>query len=194
MRFSRTLPINRTTPFDPNSLYTGNGAGLQIKSQDRRSLTLRKLDFGRVVFPKQPSYWRASMACKIHCLEEEGYILLDAAIGQALWQNYCLMKSRGRVQKSVLMALQRRLGISYIDFPGTIVKGQTGRQYVVCLYLEYDSWVDEDPDTGRITTEYSDETYWKFGYFLIDNPWNDMGREFRSACLRGIPLIPIRKR
>lgn len=194
MHFSRILPIDRTTSFDPNSVYTGSGAGLQIESQDRRSLTLRKLDFGSVIFPRQPAYWRASMACKIHCLEEEGFILLDAAIGHALWQDYCLMRSRGRVQKSVLSALHRRLGLEYIDFPGTIVKGKNDRRYIACLYLEEDSWIDEDPHTGQITTEYSGEAYWKFSYSLIDNPWNDMGREFRSACLRGIPLIPIKKR
>ena len=193
MRFSRFLSINRATPFDPHSLYFSGGGDLVIESQDRRSLMLRKLDFGRVIFPEQPPYWRATMACKIRCLEEEGYVLLDAAIGQALWRDYCLMKSRGRVQKSVLMALQRRLGISYIDFPGTVVKEKNGRRYIVCLRLEDDSWTDEDPATGQITTEYSGETYWKFGYFLIDNPWN-MGGEYRSACLKGIPLIPLKKR
>ncbi len=155
---------------------------------------LRKVDFGSVIFPEQPPYWSASMACKIHCLEEEGYILLDAAVGQALWQDYSLMKSRGRVQKSVLMALHRRFGISYIDFPGTVVKGKGGRRYIVCLSLEEDSWIDEDPDTGQITTEYSGEARWKFGYILISNPWNDMGREFRSACLMGYPSVSLKKR
>src|ERR687895_90509 len=136
------LTIDRATPFNPTaftgegwSIWRGpiNGNGLKgVEEQDRRSLKLTEVDFSRVSFETclEEGETRITGEEKLRRHESAGHICLDAKVGQTLFEE------EGH---KTLNWLKDR-GITWMEFPGTILRSRGGSRCVLALYWGGSGW------------------------------------------------------
>lgn len=125
------IKINRKKPFDPKTFI---GSNWSIESQNEASLKLKEIDLSQVLFEQcleAGESWITGEE-KLKRLQAKGGILLDAAVGQALYEE--------KGQKT-LRALYNEKKIDWVEFPGTILCRSGGPRYFFCLDRRDDgSW------------------------------------------------------
>jgi hypothetical protein len=136
------LAIGRATPFNPTafigegwSIWRGPINGNRLKGaeeQDRRSHKLTEVDFSRVSFETclEEGETRITGEEKLKRHESAGHICLDAKVGQALFEE------EGH---KTLNWLKDR-GITWMEFPGTILRSPGGSRCVLALYWGGSGW------------------------------------------------------
>jgi hypothetical protein len=140
------LLVDRTTPFDPGtfirrewSVWRGpaKGDGLSGQAeQDARSLEISKIDWADVTFVSCLKQGESSVLGEEHLRRlrfgPARGIILDARVGQALYEDYQRDKS-----VSVLEWLRIYRGIASFTIKGTTLRCPAGGRY--CMYFSYDS-------------------------------------------------------
>jgi|GEM_PF-475073 len=180
-----------TVPFNPKKFIgegwdvwrgPSDGDGLSgEEDEDKRSLAIQEIDPSRIIF--ETCLKRAEKSIigeeKIKRLKKmANKIRLGANVFLAFWKDY---QENG--ENSILEWLHQTQGITFIDFPGTILRYPSGSRSVLCLYRggrgEWSwgfSWLDSD---------------WYSGYpsalanLFVSPPY--LGEEF---CFNSCPLQP----
>jgi len=120
------LTIDRSMPFDFSTF--SNTEGWKTVEQDERALSLTKLDLSRVELETTLRDGETSIKGeeKHRRLQQDGRVLLDAAVFQALWENQQLIPASWKGK------------CIYLD--GTILQRPNGRRCVLCLYRSCGQW------------------------------------------------------
>lgn len=131
-RLSRTIRINRRTPFDPVQFM--HHRGLEIEERDERSIMLEEIDTADIALVSMLRDEKA-IGGEEHLsrLKKANHIRLDAAIFQTFWENPHLIPEHWQGTPA---------DPKHIFFDGTILKNEYGR-YVISLYWDVDqrwSW------------------------------------------------------
>ena len=150
----RVIPIGRSTPFNPAEFI---GKDWTIEEQDERSLALTEVDLTAISFETMLKDGETHITGeeKLKRLKSAGHIRLDAKVFQTFWENQHLIPERFKEKTND--------NTTYIFFDGTVLRGPSGRRFV--LYL---CWLD-------------DGWYWHFYWLAFD--W---GARSPSAVLASI--------
>jgi len=129
------------------------GDGLTGKEDmDQRSLAIKEVDFSQILFETcfKEGENLITGEEKLSRLKQTDHILLGGNAFLGLWEDYQANK-----ENSILEWLFRNRKITYLDF-FEILRGPSGRRYVLCLYRHVDGWwhwcygwLDDDWDAGR---------------------------------------------
>jgi len=122
------LFIDRTVPFNPVKFI---GSGWSIIEEDKSSLALTEIDFGKVSFETCLKFGEKYITGEEKLLRhaKAGHILADAKIGQTLFEE--------EGQKT-LEYLYKEKGITWFELQGTVLRHPDGDRYALYLCRDDD--------------------------------------------------------
>ena len=149
-----TISIDRSRPFNPVEFI---GAGFKMdpnEPEDQNSLVLTEFDLKKVRFEHMLKEGEESITGekKLQRLKaRDNFVRADAKFGQTLFEDW---QKNG--ENSMLEYLRKTRGVTWMDFPGTVLQGSGVRRCVLylrwsggcwswrCLWLVFD-WGADNP-------------------------------------------------
>lgn len=119
-----TVIIDRSKPFDPKAFM---GPGWKIGAEDKRALTITEFNITKILLQTGLNEGETVLAGK----EKRKRLIsqaiqLDAKIAQTL------IEERGQL---TLRSMHEHLGVTRIEFLGTVLLDPGGEEYALCLNL-----------------------------------------------------------
>ncbi len=126
------IQVDRTQPFDPKNFPSSHGPDWYVVNheEDRRSLAINEFDIDRILLV--PTYdqeeERVCGRTNFLRLKASGYVLLDAAVFNAIIENPKILFTSGKKTEHIL----------HIDFPGTYLWNSScaNMLFVLSMYVD----------------------------------------------------------